>query len=716
MKKIVKIKQADQSDCGAACIASIAAHFNLLIPISRIRQFASTDKKGTNVLGLIDAANKIGFLAKGAKGQLESLTKVPLPTIAQVRVKNDLLHFVVIYKVQRNTILIMDPIDGEQHKLLIPDFERKWTSILILMLPDEGFKTGNLKHSKILRFWELIKPHWVNMLQAIIGAIIYSLLGLSASIYIQKLLDIVIPEGNARLLNLLSMLMILILCMQLFIGVFKSILGLKTGQQIDAKLILGYYKHVLKLPQTFFDSMRVGEIISRINDAVKIRLFINDVAINIIVNALIIFFSIGLMLLFYSKLALIIIAILPIYILIFWISNHINKKWQRTLMENNADLEANLVESLRASGTIKRFGIEAYDNLKTESRFVALLKSIYASTILSIRIGTSFELTTRIFTIIILWVGSYFVISRELSAGELLSFYSLIGYFTGPAASLISANKNIQEALIAADRLFEIIDLESENSNDNCIQLTSDLVGDINFQNVSFRYGSRTKVFENLCITIKKGEITAVIGESGSGKSTLLSLLQNLYPLNQGSISIGNINLQNISNKSLREKVAVVPQQIDLFGGTIIENIALGDFEPDINRLLNISQKLGIHEFVEKMPFNYNTILHEQGTNLSGGQKQRIAIARAFYRNPDILILDEATSSLDTLSEHLVQEALKTFKENGKTIILITHRLTSIKNADTIIFLKNGTLVEQGSYTELIENKNSFLNSFFRTN
>lgn len=705
MKRIPKIKQNDVSDCGAACLGSIAAFYQFRLPISRIRQYASTDKKGTNVLGLIDAANKLGFNSKGARGKIDSLSKIPLPAIAQITVKNDLGHYVVIYKVRKGFVLIMDPSDGQIHKIIIQDFEKKWTNLLVLLLPNEYFKKGNLNQSNASRFYELIKPHRANMIQTIIGAIIYSFLGLSASLYIQKLVDIVLPDGNTRLLNLLSAAMILVLCLQVFIGVFKSYLSLQTGQHIDAKLILGYYKHLMKLPQSFFDSMRVGEIISRINDAVKIRVFINDVAINILVNTFIICFSISLMFLFYLKLAIIIVVILPVYILIYWVSNKINKIWQRRLMENNAELESNLVESIQANGTIKRFGIESFNNLKTEGKFVNLLKSIYSSSIISIRISSSFEFATRLFTIIILWVGTYFVMAKDLSIGELLSFYTLISYFTGPAASLISANKNIQEALIAADRLFEIIDLESENANENCLELTPALIGDIEFQNVTFRYGSRAPVFDSLTLTIKKGETTAIVGESGSGKSTLLSLLQNLYPLSEGSICIGGNNIQQLSNKSLRERVAVVPQQIDLFGGTILENIALGDFEPDISRVINISKKIGVHEFVEKLPANYHTILHEQGTNLSGGQRQRIAIARAMYRNPDILILDEATSSLDIRSEQLVYDVLASLNEIGKTIILITHKLTAAKLANNILVLKNGKLVEQGNHDTLINNE-----------
>lgn len=702
MRKEIKIKQRDITDCGAACLASIASHYKLRLPVSRIRQFAGTDKRGTNVLGLIEAAEKLGFQAKGAKGPFESLFKIPLPAIAHLELKNQLHHYVVIYKATSKFILVMDPADGKLYKHTHQAFKELWTGVIVLIVPDESFTTGNEKVSNIKRFWQLIQPHSSVMLQAVIGAVIYTILGLSTSIYMQKIIDFVLVEGNLRLLNLLSVAMIVILIFQLLIGFYKSLFALQTGQQIDAKLILGYYKHLLKLPQRFFDTMRVGEIISRVNDAVKIRMFVNDVSLSLVVNVLIIGFSISLMFLYYWKLAAIMLLVIPVYALLYFISNKINKKWQRTLMEDSAELETQLVESLTAAGTIKRFGLESYANEKTENRFYKLLQTIYRTSVYSLYTGNAIEFFTRLFTIVLLWAGSYFVIKGELSPGELLSFYALIGYLTGPAASLIGANKNIQDALIAADRLFEIIDLETETNDDNKVNITSGLTGSIVFENVSFRYGTRTQVFTNLNLTIEKGKSTAIVGESGSGKSTLMSLLQNLYPIKDGRITIGDFELNHISNKSLRQLIGVVPQHIDLFAGTIIENIAIGDYEPDMQRILFLSRLTGINDFIEKLPANYHTVLNEQGVNLSGGQRQRLAIVRALYRNPEILILDEATSSLDPASETQIQQALQWFLQQGKTIIIIAHRLSTIRSCNKILVMQNGTLVESGVHEELL--------------
>ncbi|RLD59999.1 MAG: peptidase C39 [Bacteroidetes bacterium] len=705
----IRIKQHDITDCGAACLASISSHYHLEIPIARIRQYAGTDKKGTNILGLVEAAQKLGFEAKGVRGDFNSLFKIPKPAIAHIILKEQLQHYVVIYEINKKYVKIMDPGTGRIHKKTYIDFKKEWTGVLVILLPKESFVKGNEKVSVLKRFWFLLKPHKFVIFQALVGAIIYTLLGLSTSIYIQKITDHVLLGANTKLLNLLSVIMLVLLFFQVIIGIFKDVFLIKTGQQIDARLILGYYKHLLKLPQQFFDTMRVGEIISRINDAVKIRVFINSTSLMLTVNIFIVIFSFAIMFSYYWKLAMIMLTIIPIFLIIYWITNRLNKKTERKVMEHSADLESQLVESLNAVGTIKRFGLEEFANIKTETRFINLLHIGYTSSLNNIFSGTSSQTVSRLFTIILLWSGTFFVINQEISPGELLSFYAIIGYFTGPITSLITANKTIQNALIAADRLFEIMDLDREET-ENKFKLTIDKIGDITFKNVAFRYGKRIEVFKDLSIRLKKGNITAIVGESGSGKSTLISLLQNMYPLQSGSINIGDFNLQYIENKSLRKLVSVVPQKIDLFAGNVIDNIAVGEFQPNMETILSICKSIGILEFIEALPNGFNTYLGENGATLSGGQKQRIAIARALYKQPEILVLDEATSSLDSSSENYIQRTLQTLRDQDKTIIVISHRLSTIVQADTIIVLDKGNIIEQGFHNELLNKKGHYYN------
>ncbi len=709
MARDILIKQHDMRDCGAACLTSVAAHYGRKMPIAKVRQICHTDKRGTNALGLVQGLEKLGFNAKGVRGNMEALAEIPLPAIAHVIIKEQWHHYIVIYKVEKDKITVMDPAFGKLETYSFADFSKIWTGVLILLEPNEYFEQKNEQTNLYSRFWNLLQPHKSILLQALIGAVIYTVLGLSTSIYIEKITDYVLVDGNRRLLNLLSVAMIVILLVQLFLGTMKSVLTLQTGQKIDKYLILGYYKHLLKLPQRFFDTMRVGEIISRVNDAVKIRAFINDVSIQIFVNIFIVLFSFALMFTYYWKLALVVALVIPLYFLVYWITNRLNKKVERRLMEESAELESHLVESLNSVRTIKQFGVETFANNKTDNRFSILLKTIYKSVLNALFSGTSSEFLSRIFTIVLLWVGSGYVIDREITPGELLSFYALIGYFTAPVSELIGMNKTVQNAMIAADRLFEIMDLEREETTEK-VELTPENIGNIQFKNVSFSYGTRVDVFDDFNCVIEKGKTTAVVGSSGSGKTTLASLLQNLYPLKNGKILIGDYDIAYISNYSLRSMVAVVPQQIDLFSGNVVENIALGEDFPDVQRIIDITKKLGILEFIEKLPNGFQTYLGENGSQLSGGQKQRIAIARALYKNPEILILDEATSSLDTESEQSIQLTLNEFKAQGKTMLIIAHRLSTIANADVILVLQDGQIIEQGSHKELLSQ-----NSVYKT-
>ncbi len=391
----IKIKQHDIKDCGAACLASIGNHYKVNLPIARIRQYANTDKRGTNVLGIIEAAEKMGFSAKGVKGGLDAIDKIPLPAIAHIVVQEQLHHYIVIYKVEKakvesqSKITAMDPAYGRMETYTYEEFQKIWTGVLILFAPNDDFRTYNDKVSPITRFWHLVQPHKTILIQALVGAILFTVLGLAMSIYIQKITDYVLVDGNRKLLNLLSISMITIILLQAYIGSKKSVFVMKTGQLIDAKLILGYYKHLLHLPQRFFDTMQIGEITSRINDAVKIRSFINEVAIDMIVNVFIVIFSFTLMFTYYWKLALVILLVIPFYAFIYFILNKFNKKVERNIMENAAELQTQLVESVTHIRTVKEFGIEEFSNLKTENKFVKLLFTTYKSGLNSIFAGTS---------------------------------------------------------------------------------------------------------------------------------------------------------------------------------------------------------------------------------------------------------------------------------------------------------------------------------------
>lgn len=703
----IRIKQQDITDCGAACVASVAAHYQLLLPIARIRQLASTSKRGTSIAGVLEALRALGFDAKGVRGDLSALVNVPKPAIAHIMPRAGLHHYVVVYGGTSEHIELMDPADGRIHYYSHEEFLRQWTGVMVVTLPGDDFRKGNRKSSVWSRLWHLTRGYKHVMLQALVGSLVFTVIGLSTSIYVQKIVDHVLPAGNRNLLNLMGCIMVALLLIQTFISLSKGTMVLQTGQRIDARLILGYYNHLLRLPQTFFDRMRVGEITSRVGDAMKIRVFINDAAVNLAVNLFVVTFSFALMFTHHWKLAVVMLSALPAYMAIYWLANKVNRRVERRLMECAADLESQLVESLSAISTIKSFCMENHADRKTESRFVAVLRSVYDSGRNSIVIGECGEFLSKVLVIGLLWIGAGFALEQEITPGELLSFYTLVGYFSGPAAGLINANKTVQSALIAADRLFDIMDLEPEQQGDKAI-LTSELVGDIIFRGVQFRYDASVAVFNGLDLEIRKSSVTAIVGESGCGKSTLLSILQGIYPIQGGSVQIGSCDLRYLDLQSLRKTVSIVPQRVDLFAGTIIENIAVGVPEPDLVRIIRICASLHILEFIERLPQGLYTWIGEHGASLSGGQTQRIAIARALYMEPEILALDEATSALDAHAEQHVHRMIDMMREERKTVIIVAHRLSTIMRADKIVFLANGQVTEEGTHEALMERQGAY--------
>ena len=571
----------------------------------------------------------------------------------------------------------------------------------MLLLPQEDFVPRNEKVSVFQRFWFLLRPHRLRLLQCIIGAILITILGLTPAIYIQKLTDFALPQQNKPLVNLLGFIMLFVLFFQQLIIVYKDVFLIKIGQQIDGRLILGYYKHLLRLPQSFFDRMRVGEIISRIGDAVKIRIFINSVVLSLIVDILMVLFTFLFMFSLHWRLTLYLLLFIPIYAIVYWLTNRFNKKTERKLMEKAADLESQLVESLNSIKTIKHFGLESFTNTKTEVRFIQLLKTTYRSALNAVFSTSSAQILSQLFSIVLLWMGSFYVMRQEITIGELLSFYAVVNYFTGPVGRLIGANVQIQNALIASDRLFETMDLE-DATEEQTVPLSNIQLGDIVFKGVAFRYGTRKEVFQDFSACIQQGKVTAIVGESGSGKSTLVALLQKLYPVTGGNIYIGEQNLKYLTEESLKQYISVVPQHIDLFAGNVIDNIAVGEFVPNMERIVDICNSIGILNFIEQLPSGFHTYLGEHGAALSGGEKQRIAIARALYQQPEILILDEATSSLDSQSEQYIKKTVQALKKKKKTILLIAHRLSTVIDANQILVLKKGKVVASGTHKTLL--------------
>jgi ABC-type bacteriocin/lantibiotic exporter with double-glycine peptidase domain len=405
-KKSILIKQRELTDCGAAALASVAAFYNLIIPVSKIRQLAGTNKMGTTVLGITKAADKLGLEAKAVEGTTDALNKVPLPSIVHVVTDNGLDHYIVLYEVTPKYFKVMDPAVGRIETYTIEKFNETWSGVLILLLPKVSFEPKNEKVSFPNRLLSLVKPHGFSLILAFLGSAIYTLLSLATALYIRKIVDDALPDGNLKMLHVLGIIMIIILCVQVAMNALKSLIILRVGQKIDSYLITEYYSHLMKLPQQFFDSMRVGELIGRVNDAIKVRVFVNELAIEIVINSLIVIFSVAFMLSIYWRLGLLLIIVIPIFIGIYWISNYFNKKVERRIMEQSAEFESHLVESIGSIKTIKSFGLETISKNKAKTRLDNLLNNVFKSGKNSLFASTATETASFLFTIVLLWLGA----------------------------------------------------------------------------------------------------------------------------------------------------------------------------------------------------------------------------------------------------------------------------------------------------------------------
>ena len=667
------IKQHDEKDCGAACLATISRQYGLKIPISKIREAAGTDREGTSAFGIIKAAESLGFTAKGVKAEKyeDIFTGFPTPAIAHVIIDKSLLHYVVIHKVSEKEILIADPAKGII-KYKPKEFFEIWTGILLVMVPAASFKKGDETQGVFQRFWGLIKVQKNILINVFISSILITILGIIGSFYSKFLLDDIIPNNLKSSLTVVSLAMVILVVFRIITDFFRSLLMIHMSQNIDIPLLLGYYNHVISLPMNFFGTRKVGEIISRFNDASKIRNAISSATLTIMID--VIMAIVGGIILYMQSSKLFVICFIPIvlYLILVAVFKKSIEKVNRNMMEDNAKLTSYLVESIEGIETVKSFNGERKVNLETEKKFIRLIKSIFKYSYVSVMQSSLKGTVKGVFAIAILWIGAYLTIKGEITVGTLIAFNSLLAYFIEPIERVINLQPEIQSAMVAADRLGEILDLEAEKLVDEDKKINpKTLLGDIEFKKVDFRYGTRKLVLKDINMKIKPGEKVALVGESGSGKTTIAKLLMNFY---------------------------------DVTSGTIKENLEFANPEVSYEDIIEACKKAQIHDYINSTQTRYDTLLEEKGANLSGGQRQRLAMARALLKKPEILIMDEATSNLDTITEKAIENTIEECTKNVTTII-IAHRLSTIMRCDRIYVMDKGEIIEEGTHEELIKLK-----------
>ena len=696
--------QVDTRDCGVAALAMIFGYYGSYFSLATLREKAKTTNDGTTALGLVKVAEGLNFETRAFKADMSlfDLEEVSYPFIAHILKDGKLLHYYVVTGQDKHTIHIADPDPQvKMTKISRERFEQEWTGITIFLAPSPAYKPSQEKKNGLLDFIPLLIKQKGLITNIVLATLLVTLINIVGSYYLQSIIDTYVPDHMKTTLGMISIGLIIVYILQQFLSYAQEYLLLVLGQRLSIDVILSYIKHVFQLPMSFFATRRTGEIVSRFTDANRIIDALASTILSIFLDVSIV--SIIAIVLFSQNSSLFFLTLLgiPVYALIIFLFMKPFEKMNHETMEANSLLSSSIIEDINGIETIKSLTSEKQRYQKIDKEFVTYLKKSFAY-------GRSESLqkvlkaaARLILNVLILWLGATLVMDQKISLGQLITYNTLLVYFTNPLENIINLQTKLQSARVANERLNEVYLVKSEFEEKKLIKDLSHLQADIDFRGVSYKYGYGANVLSEIDLHIPAGSKTSFVGVSGSGKTTLAKMMVHFYAPNQGDICLGGVNLNQLDKQALRQYINYLPQQPYVFNGTILENLLLGAREgttqEDILRAVELAE---IRSDIERMPLNYQTELSADGAGISGGQRQRIALARALLTDAPVLILDEATSSLDILTEKRIIDNLMVL---DKTIIFIAHRLTIAERSEQVVVLDQGRIVESGSHKELIE-------------
>ncbi|MEM8827910.1 MAG: peptidase domain-containing ABC transporter [Cyanobacteria bacterium P01_G01_bin.19] len=692
------VAQQSSSDCGAACLAAISQYWGKKFTINHLRQLAGIGRTGASLKGLTKAAESLGYQARPVRASLNRLEEQSNPWIAHWT--GD--HYLVVYWVRGERILIADPAKGK-YILSRQEFLASWTGYALLLNPTERlYQTPNEKRS-LGQFLSLLLPYRKLVLQIILLSLLIQIFGIVSPLFTQIILDQVVVNKSQSTLNVFVIGALIFGLWGMGLSASRSYLLSYFSNRLNLTMISGFINHTLNLPLKFFESRRVGDITTRVAENSKIQRFLIGQVLLSWLNLITGFVYLGLMLYYNWQLTLLVVGLIPPIVILTLVATPLLRKLSRERFNAAADQNSSLVEMMTGVATVKAAAAEQEVRWRWENLLTHQINVRFKGQKLAINLGLLSGLIQSLGGTALLWYGATLVIQNQLTIGQFVAFNMMKGHIISPVIALVGLWDELQEVLISVERLNDVFDTEQEESPAKQMLRLPPLQGYIRFENVTFRYDTEEErnALQNISLEVEAGQTIAIVGRSGSGKSTLVKLLQGLYFPTNGRIWIDDHDLQHISPSSLRPQLGVVPQDCFLFSGTILENITLYRPEFNLEQAIEAARMAEAHSFIQAMPLGYNTKVGERGSTLSGGQRQRIAIARALLGKPKILILDEATSSLDTESERRFQQNLAHISRNCTTFI-IAHRLSTVRNADRILVLDRGAIAEQGTHEELM--------------
>jgi ATP-binding cassette, subfamily B, bacterial len=711
-------KQLDAMDCGATCLRMVARHFGRHYSLEYLRDLTHIGKDGVALIDISDAAEKIGMNTLAAKVSWERLADgLPLPMIAHWRQQ----HFVVVYDITSSGVRVADPASGK-YKLTKEEFLDGWASdiiegersgiILLMETTPEFFDRDGEKVDKsgfkflftyLLRYKKLLR-------QLIIGLVMTSMLQLVFPFLTQTIVDVGINNKDLGLIKLVLIGQVVLFLSYTSVEFIRGWILLHIGTRVNISLVSDFLIKLMKLPPRYFDTKHTGDLLQRINDNHRVEHFLTGNVLSTLFS-LVNFVIFGFVLFFFNVEIFFMYSIFTV-VYMTWIFLFLKKRKELDYkrFDQMSENQSNLIQLISGMNEIKLHNAEKQKRWQWE-RIQAKLYRVsiaYLALEQSQRAGASFLREMK--NIIITFIAAKAVTEGTLSIGGMVAIEYIIGQLNGPLDNMVHFIQAAQDAKISLERLNEVHAKDDEDGKAERMNVLPEN-GDLYLENVSFQYGSvhSPMILRGMNLKIPKGQTVALVGSSGSGKTTILKLLLNFYQPTEGFLKLGDVSLNNIQNRVWREKCGVVMQEGFIFNETIAKNIALGDEHIDKKKLLRAVKVANIQQHIESLPLGYNTKIGDDGVGLSQGQKQRLLIARAVYKDPEYIFFDEATNALDAYNELVIMDNLKEFFK-GKTVVIVAHRLSTVRHADNIIVLERGEIIEQGNHEELTRARGAYYN------
>jgi ABC-type bacteriocin/lantibiotic exporter with double-glycine peptidase domain len=697
-------------ECGTTCLAIIFKYYGYYDIRAFLTEKAGVNTEGIDLYTISELAEGFGFETEGYKLEFNQLSEIQFPCIAHYEGN----HFVVIYKVKNNKVWIADPAIGK-YTLEKKEFCEKWNGVVLNLIPTkEIFKHNELtdlveerrkkEKSVISRFYLSAYNSTKKYVgQIVLATIFLQLLGLALPFFTQTIIDQVLVNENLKLLYAILIGMIAIFTSQIVLTYGRNILLTQFKVSFERNFFSRFFDHFIRLKQSFFDNHKREDFINRFQENLRIRAALNPSILQGIIDFAFIALYVVVLFIYNALMGFLTLAFIAMYVAFTVYFSPRLKNLENRIFAEDLKTMGQFLDTLLGMETVRLLGIEKLKFWKWKNQYTKALNKVLETEKTYIGLSTLLSGVFFASQAVIYWMGAYLTFKDQLTIGQYIAFITIFTIIINALSRITQLWFMLTELSVSFDRLNDVLMQEKADFDlDNKLPLNSPVK--ITYKNVSFKYREQEEKYalKDLSFEIEHGNFIGIVGRNGSGKTTLVKLLSKLYENYKGEITLNDGELRNILPSQIREKISVVPQEVFLFNGTIKENIQYGNPKASTEEIIEAAKAADLHAFVESLYLGYNTMVGDSGSNMSGGQRLKIALARLLVSNPEIIILDEASSSLDVETEKKVMESIKS-KFRGKTIISIAHRINTLQTADKILVLDDGKLIEQGNHKELMD-------------